>query len=131
MSGGFRAAGALAVLVLAAAAGRAMDDDLDVVRHALASRPGGPGASTRLERARWFKVRVLDKASGKNRVTVNLSLPLIRAAGDAWPDVRWQCQGKADHRCSLKVAQVLQALASGQELFEVDNDQQRIKVWIE
>ena len=128
MSGGFRAAGALAVLVLAAAAGRAMDDDLSVVRHALASRPE---VSTRLDRARWFKLRVLDKASGKTRVTVNLSLPLVRAVGDGWPDVRWQCQGKANGRCSLKVAEVLQALASGQELFEVDNDQQRIRVWIE
>jgi len=125
----------------ARAAAQQAPDDLTVVRRAVAQAPA-PAASAPAVKAtapapragskpQWFKVRVVEKGSKKSRVTVNLPLALVRAFGDV--PVDWRCGGDElpSRRCSLKVADVLEALESGQELVEVDDEEQVVKIWVE
>ncbi|HEY2945827.1 MAG TPA: hypothetical protein VGN09_25580 [Vicinamibacteria bacterium] len=123
-------------MVRAAAQGAA--DDLTVVKRAVAQAPA-PAApavkpapsAPRSSKPQWFKVRVVDKGSKKGRVTVNLPLALVRAFGDAPFD--WRCGGDEHpaRRCSIKVADVLEALEAGQELVEVDDENSIVKIWVE
>jgi len=136
LAAGIAAAMAFAGLVRAAAQEPA--DDLTVVKRAVAEGPAPapapvvrePAPAKRGARPQWFKVRVVDKGSKKTRVTVNLPLSLVRAFGDT--PVDWKCGGdEHPHRCSLKVADVLDALEAGQELVEVEEEDTTIKVWVE
>jgi hypothetical protein len=121
----------------ARAAAQESPDDLAVVKRAVAQAPAAsapaakPSPVARAGQPKWLKVRVVDKATRKGRVTVNLPLALVRAFGDAPLD--WRCgkEGDAHHRCSIKVSEVLAALEAGEELVEVDDDEHTVKVWVE
>jgi hypothetical protein len=128
------AAGLLALSPGAFGAGSA-DDDLAVVRKAVALSTPSPAASrARDEREpaparkdrepRWLKVRVRER-SGK-RVSINLPLNLARAVGDIPFDF-----GCGRHRCQLTVGDVLRYLETGQELVQVDNEEATVRVWVE
>jgi hypothetical protein len=127
---------ALALGGLVRAAAQEAADDLTVVKRAVAQAPAvaavRPAAGApRSGKPQWFKVRVVDKGSKKGRVTVNLPLALVRAFGDTPFD--WRC-GADEHparRCSIKVADVLEALEAGQELVEVDDERSIVKIWVE
>ncbi len=129
---------ALAVGGLVRAAVQEGADDLAVVKRAVAQAPSAaaPAAKAQAPAPRsgkptWFKVRVVDKGSKKTRVTVNMPLALVRALGDA--PIDWKCgtDERPGHRCSIKVADVLEALEAGQELVEVDDENSIVKVWVE
>lgn len=123
----------------------AADDDLEVVKRAtqaspqVEAAPAPPAAKVgkarpaeRAERPTWFKVEVVDKLSGKRRVSVNLPIALVEAFGDDVP-VRWGCGEKAapkDH-CGLKLKETLALLQKGQPLVEIEQETERIKVWVE
>jgi hypothetical protein len=80
----------------------------------------------------WFKVRVVERGTGRKKVTVNLPLSLVRALGDDTID--WGCRGDADGRrqChTVRLSEVLRSLESGQELVEVEDDDAVVKVWVE
>jgi hypothetical protein len=129
-----------AILVLAlagnASADRA-DDDLQAVRRAVASSPAAAspveepppasGAQPRVAgaEARWFKVRIVEKAGKKARVSVNLPLGLVRSLGDDWPI------GPSDRRRRPTLGEVLRALDSGQSLVEIDDEETTVCVWVE
>ena len=131
---------AILVLVLAlagtAAADRA-DDDLQAVRRAVASAqdiPGRPPAEEPPAAAaarpaggemRWFKVRIVEKAGKKAKVSVNLPLGLVRSLGDDWPI------GPSGKGQRPSLGEVLRALDSGQSLFEIDDDETTVRVWVE
>jgi hypothetical protein len=132
------------VALLALAAGTAAEvkagaeDDLAVVKKAVASPVAAAHApAVRSGREpQWFKVRVVDKATGHKKVTVNLPLSLVRVLGDETID--WGCHddGKPVHaggdKChSVRLADVLRTLEAGQELVEVDDDDSTVKVWVE
>src|SRR5712691_6747222 len=123
---------------LVRAAAQETSDDLTVVKRAVAQAPppaapvARPAATVpRSGKPQWFKVRVVDKGSKKGRVTVNLPLALVRAFGDTPFD--WKCGGDEQpaRRCSIKVADVLEALEAGQELVEVDDENSIVKIWVE
>ena len=128
---------ALALGGLARAAAQGAADDLTVVKRAVAQAPApaapvrAAASAPRSGRPQWFKVRVIDKGSKKGRVTVNLPLALVRAFGDTPFD--WKCGGDEHpgRRCSIKVADVLEALEAGQELVEVDDENSIVKIWVE
>jgi len=131
---------ALAVGGLVRAAAQEAADDLTVVKRAVAQAPApapaapvvkAPAPAPRSGKPQWFKVRVVDKGSKKGRVTVNLPLALVRAFGDTPFD--WKCGGDEHpaRRCSIKVADVLEALEAGQELVEVDDENSIVKIWVE
>ena len=152
----------LAVAVLAGMAflaaaepARHKEDDLALVKRAVAESPAttrvvagnaaaapaagpqaetktSPRASSRGADPQWLKVRVVDKVTGKKKVTVNMPLSLVRALGDEMP-IDWPCGGaEAAHvRSTLKLSQVLAALEAGQDLVQVDDEDSEVRVWVE
>jgi len=132
-----------AALLAAGQQAKPAQDDLSVVKRAVASdtttsapaRPQAeaqpaPRTAARGHEPQWFKVRVVDKASGKKKVTVNMPLALVKALGDDLP-VDWPCGEHARVRSSLKISEVLAALEAGQDLVEVDDDESEVRVWVE
>jgi hypothetical protein len=80
----------------------------------------------------WFKVRVVDRGTGRKKVTINLPLSLVRALGDDTID--WGCRtGEGDRgKChSVRLSEVLRSLETGQELVEIEDDEATVKVWVE
>lgn len=79
----------------------------------------------------WFKVRVVERGTGRKKVTVNLPLSLVRALGDDTFD--WGCRGDGDGRqChTVRLSEVLRSLEAGQELIEVEDEDAVVKVWVE
>lgn len=80
---------------------------------------------------RWFKVRVLDRATGRKKVTINLPLSLVRVLGDDTID--WGCRDRGEApRChSMRLSEVLRSLEAGQELVEIEDEEAAVKVWVE
>ena len=58
-------------------------------------------------------------------------LAVVRAFGDA--PIDWKCgeDGHPRRRCSIRLAEVLEALEAGQDLVEVDDLQSIVKIWVE
>jgi hypothetical protein len=120
---------------------QASDDDLAVVKRAMAvsqAAPASPEAATPSVKAakpnprtdpQWLKVRIVEKANQKAKVTINLPLALARALGDEVP-VDWHC---SSHKCAdtLKLSAVLAALETGQSLVEIDDDEATVRIWVE
>lgn len=140
-------------LLLAAALGAAIaapvsagnaEDDLQAVRKAvLASgsqaRPpaedqGQAAEARRQPRARtdpmWFKVRIVEKAGKRARVSLNLPIGLARSLGDDWPIPSRRGCGKRD-RCGTTFGQILRALDTGQALVDIEDDEATVRVWVE
>jgi len=79
----------------------------------------------------WFKVRVVERVTGRKKVTINLPLSLVRALGDDTID--WGCRSAAGyHPCrTVRLSEVLRSLETGQELVEIEDDEATVKVWVE
>ncbi len=124
----------LAAVVTAPGFARGQDEDLAVVKKAVATSEAQKGEVTTPKpgrgTAKWLKVRVNER-TGK-RVVVNLPLNLVRALGDDWP-VEWGCWPvRAAHaRCALKMSEMLATLEAGQTLVEVNGDGDTVRVWVE
>jgi hypothetical protein len=147
-------------LVLAGTAGTGLatsgEDDLAIVKKAVASpapararearttvaqaapAPAPAPAVEPAPRARtgrepqWFKVRVVDRGTGRKKVTINLPLSLVRALGDDTID--WGCRsgnGDRDKCHTVRLSEVLRSLETGQELVEIEDDEATVKVWVE
>ena len=131
----------LSVSMVAAQGAKPNDDDLALVKRAVAQNaapaarppaeePSAERAVSRSAEPRWFKVRVVDKVTGKKKVTVNMPLSLVRALGDEMP-VDWPCgEGRRIHS-TLRMSEVLAALESGQDLVQVDDEDSEVRVWVE
>ena len=147
-------AGLVAVgAVVAAGSGIAPEDDLAVVKRAVSAQsavaappdtPGGTrveGAEPSREAARprrtsgkeptWLKVRITEKGTSRKKVTVNLPLALVRAVGDDWPRIDFDCGDNRHARCGIKISEILATLEAGQELVEIDDEDQLVRVWVE
>jgi hypothetical protein len=124
------------------ATSRAQDlqDDLSVVKRAVAQAAATPAPTppalqedrpaprTSGSKPQWLRVRVTER--GGKRVRINLPLTLVRAVGD-WP-IDFGCGSWERRRCKLRVSEVLDALDAGQSLVEVDDDDgTTVRVWIE
>jgi hypothetical protein len=134
------------------------EDDLAIVKKAVASpaprrdaRPAAtaPAASPRAAAAaqaapapeaaprprtgaepKWFKVRVVERGTGRKKVTVNLPLGLVRALGDE--PLEWGCREAEIPRCrTVRLSEILRSLESGQELVEVEDEEATVRVWVE
>jgi hypothetical protein len=126
-------------------AGPAAEDDLTVVRRAVAAKtalaapataeapPKVAAAPRRNERPpQWLRVRVVDKGSKKTRVSVNVPLALVRALGDDCPPswCGWRSGSRGDEK-SPRISEVLAALESGQALVEIDDEDATVRVWVD
>jgi len=137
-----------AAALLAGTAAAAVDDDLAVVKKAVAQlspspapaeapAKAAPPARTAGKEPQWLRVRVFekdDKGETRKRVSVNLPLSLVRALDEMPIDLchHWKREaGEHGRRCELKLGDVLAALDAGQELVEVEGDNETVKVWVE
>lgn len=141
-----------AVLMAAGPALAGSDDDLAVVKKAVAKAqapappapaeaplPAAPARKAGKPEPQWLRVRVFekdDKGETRKRVSVNLPLSLVRAMDDIPIDLchnhHWKDEvGSGGRRCELKIGDVLAALEAGQELVEVEADDSTVKVWVE
>jgi len=140
-----KAAGLLVGLLLgmatAGAAGErpAADDDLAVVKKAVApqptpdpkearARPASGKADPRAEKSRrsepqWLKVRIVESGAHKSRVTVNLPLAMVRALGDDFP-----VDLGSTH---LRLSEVLRTLEAGEPLVLVKSPDSTVRVFLE
>jgi hypothetical protein len=133
----------LAALPAPAAADRA-EDDLQLVKKAVGSGtvaqarppaedPAPPRAqaapAARKGAPTWFRVRIVEKANRRAKVSVNLPLGLVRAFGDDWP-IREHGRCRQDQRCPT-LGEVLRALDSGESLVEIEDDEATVRVWVE
>jgi hypothetical protein len=133
-----------AVLLAAAEGAKPKEDDLALVKHAVAqnqtpiapARPQAevrpaPRAAARSHDPQWFKIRVVDKATRKSKVTVNLPLAVVKVLGDDMP-IDWPCGDRDSRvRSTIKLSEVLSALEAGQDLVQVDDDDSEVRVWVE
>jgi len=130
-------------LVASAAADRA-EDDLQLVKKAVASSqvaqarpPAEEPVPARAEAApvarksapTWFRVRIVEKGNKRAKVSVNLPLGIVRSLGDEWP-IGEHGRCRQDHRCPT-LGEVLRALDSGQSLVEIEDDEATVRVWVE
>jgi hypothetical protein len=131
-------AGALAFALAAPLHADRADDDLQLVKKAVASAPAArpaaeapPSAEARPAprkgEPQWFRVRIVEKAGKKAKVSVNLPLGLVRSLGDDWPIAEHEGHGRG----KVTLGEVLRALDSGQSLVEIDDDETTVRVWVE
>lgn len=134
--------------VVGAATVRAADDDLAVVKRAVAApverddevkredegrrpvareRKGG-------RRVQWLKVRVLEKENGKEKETVSVTLPvavLSLLGDDARVDLGKVGGDVLKDTKPVRVADILDAFEPGQPIVEVNEKDSYVKVWVE
>ena len=136
------------------------DDDLAVVKRAVAQSPPAaspapaatavpqatpaipappearktPEAAPRADKPRWLRIRVVDKAEKKSKVSVNVPLALVEAVGDDLPiDLhcgRHHTSSPAD-RCRIHLSEVLATLKAGQDIVEVEDDEGSVRIWVD
>lgn len=136
--------GTLVVALAAPLLAERAEDDLQVVRRAVAGaqvaqatsaaeEPAAPRAETaprpRPGDFRWFRVRIVEKGGKRGRVSVNLPLGLVRSLGDDWPIGGRDRSGKG--RRGPTLGDVLRALDSGQTLVEIEDDDASVRVWVD
>lgn len=121
------------------APGLGAEGDLDVIQRAVrgteAKLAGAPqaeaGVASKKGEPRWLRVRVTGKGGNPKRVSVNLPLAFVRAVGADWPLAFGRsCHGHS-HACETKLSEVLESLESGQEIVEVDDENETVRVWVE
>ena len=132
----------LALALPGAAGAGSAEDDLAVVKRAVASAP--PQATTpaatptrppaeakpapRKGEPQWLRLRVVEKGAKKATVKVNLPLALVRSMDEDWPLDCGHAHGKGR---GTTLGEVLRALDSGQELVEIEDDDATVRVWVE
>jgi hypothetical protein len=134
-------AGILVAALAAPAAADRAEDDLQVVRKAVATssrvaraRPPAEEPPAEAKPApskgepRWFRVRIVEKAGKHARVSINLPLGLARALGDDWP---MSPHGQCHREHCPTLGEVLRALDSGQSLVEIEDDETTVRVWVD
>ena len=145
-------AAALGVGLVASAWAGSADDDLQAVRKAVVSSlgaqassgaqarppaedPGPASAEARpLPRGKgepmWFRVRVVEKAGKRARVSLNLPIGLVRSFSADWSIPGYHGCRKRD-RCGVTIGEILRALDSGQPLVDIEDDEATVRVWVE
>ena len=137
-----------AALASPAAAGSA-DDDLQAVKRAVMASnahnaqqsrplPEDPAQAPEAKPERrgksepfWFKVRVVEKANRRAKVSINLPIGLVRALGDDWPVYPSGGGCSKRDRCKITLGEMLRALDGGQSLVEIEDDEASVRVWVE
>jgi hypothetical protein len=137
-------AGILVAALAAPAAADRAEDDLQLVKKAVGSpqvaqarppaeEPLPPRAQAAPPARRgsptWFRVRIVERANKRAKVSVNLPLGLVRAFGDDWP-IGEHGRCRQDHRCAT-LGEVLRALDSGESLVEIEDDEATVRVWVD
>jgi hypothetical protein len=125
-------------LVLAAGAtGGAAEEDLAIVKKAVAQTAPAPATPAGEERAapgvtrakpQWLRVRVTDKGKSKASVSINLPIGIVEALGDEPLDL---CRHRRASKCQLTLRGLLAAFEAGQRLVEIESEDGDVKVWVD
>ncbi|MBP6909354.1 MAG: hypothetical protein KBC18_02890 [Candidatus Saccharicenans sp.] len=101
-------------------------DDYQVIKKAVQENPKIQPAGE----AKWLKVLIVDKATGKEKVKVTLPLSLV--------EIFARCAGKEEIKMdgknqNLNVEQLIEQLkkAGSMSIVEIDDEEATIKVWLE
>lgn len=130
----------VAALAVPAAADRA-EEDLQVVKKAVGSssqvaqaRPPAEEPPAQAKPApkgsepRWFRVRITGKGGKHGHVSINLPIGIARSLGEDWPVApHGECHRD---RCPT-LGEILRALDSGQSLFEIEDEEASVRVWVD
>ena len=122
----------LSVSMVAAQGAKPNDDDLALVKRAVAhnaaptarpqaEEPSAERPASRSAEPRWFKVRVVDKVTGKKKVTVNM--PLSSAGARGKPVT-------SRISCSLSVSRLTSASASPSSSFRCKASRRFASSWL-
>lgn len=127
----------VAATILGAAGVRA-EDDLALIRKAVAQSDPAPQApvvapAARKAEPQWLRVRVEPKGEQKGRVKINIPLAFVKAVGDSLPASFGEgCRReRREASCGLKLSEVLKTLEGGQDLVEIEDEEQTVRVWLE
>ena len=133
----------LALAAGAAFAAAAADDDLAVVKRAVAVQSDGdPDDAPRTaavrkssRRPQWLKVRVVEAKDGRKeeKVSVTLPLSLLAVLGrDATVDLsEMGVKGVKAESNRIRIMDVLESLEPGSLLVEVREEDSHVRVWVE
>jgi len=124
-------AGALFVALAAPALAGSSEEDLQVVRKAVAEAPPSPKAEARppAREPQWFRLRIKERNGKGAKVSINLPLGFVRSLGEDWPVAPHEACRK-EHHCPT-LGEILRALDSGQSLVEIDSDDATVRAWVE
>ena len=135
----------LGVAIASPAAAGSAEDDLQAVKRAVMASnaqpprplPEDPAQTPEAKPARsprgeafWFKVRVVEKANRRAKVSINVPIGLVRALGDDWPVYPPGRCSKRD-RCKITIGELLRAVDGGQSLVEIEDEDASVRVWVE
>jgi hypothetical protein len=136
-----RTAAMAAVLAVASVgAASAAEDDLAVVKRAVARQEvkaadpavrAEPPAARKASELKWLKVRVTEKGTRRAKVTINLPIALVRALGDDYPIDFGRRRWDDASRERVRLGEVLEALEAGSPLVEIDDEDALVRVWVE
>jgi hypothetical protein len=138
-----------AAIAAPAAAGDPRDDLQAVKKAVLASgsqasmspaRPPAEDPAPRAAEARpepratdgpmWFRVRIVEKAGKRARLSLNLPIGLVRSFDDDSRIPGYRGCRKRD-RCGATIGEILRALDSGQALVDIEDDEATVRVWVD
>ncbi len=131
--------GLVAAGVLAGALAARAEDDLAVIKKAVAQTesPGTPSARpappAKNAEPQWLRVRIEPKGEKKGRIKVNVPLAFVRSVdGDLPLEFGNGCRGgHKQSYCGMKLSEVLKALDSGESLVEIEGEDETVRVWVE
>ncbi|MFA4925250.1 MAG: hypothetical protein WC524_01195 [Candidatus Aminicenantales bacterium] len=101
-------------------------DDYQVIKKAVQENPKTQPAGE----AKWFKVLIVDKATGKEKVRVTLPISLVEIFARCAENEEIKMDGKNQN---LNVEQLIEQLkkAGSMSIVEIDDEEATIKVWLE
>ena len=117
----------VAFLYLTAGPSLALDkDDYQVIKKAVQENSKGQSAGE----AKWFKVLVIDKTSGQEKVKVTLPISLVEILMSCAGNKVFKMEGRDD---SLKIKDLMDQLkkAGPMAIVEVNDEDEMVKIWLE
>jgi len=117
----------VAFLYLTAGPSLALDkDDYQVIKKAVQENSKGQSAGE----AKWFKVLVIDKTSGQEKVKVTLPISLVEILMSCAGNKDFKMEGRDD---SLKIKDLMDQLkkAGPMAIVEVNDEDEMVKIWLE
>jgi hypothetical protein len=101
-------------------------DDYQVIKKAVQENPKSQPAGE----AKWFKVLIVDKTTGKEKVKVTLPISLVEIFVRCAENKEIKMDGKNQN---LNIEQLIEQLkkAGSMSIIEIDDEEAAIKVWLE
>jgi len=101
-------------------------DDYQVIKKAVQENP----KSQPVGEAKWFKVLVIDKASGQEKVKVTLPISLVEMLASWAENKDFKMKGRDD---AMKIQELMNQLkkAGPMSIIEVNDEDEMVKIWLE